>query len=238
MVGMQTKYLGGVRLALAFGKSTDARAFMENENKWKEWFKQLWFGDQYQKAQRYERTAWLKIIGLPLELWDEVNFSRIAEKFGRVGVVEYTDDWSPFKQCPFDKTIESEEEDNEDDDDSEAVSNTWANMEEDEPEDGEFRPETSQPKEKEKSNEDGAINESVGRNNNMDSNFPANENGEVPPATEPSTPNTQENEERSSSVDEILETIAVGTKIGFQIEHGNEMLAQIISDNGEHNELK
>lgn len=102
---------------------------------------------------RYERIAWLKIIGVPFEFWDEENFSLIASRFGKVinpfdsissrrdysmgkvgilttrktwinedvtievsntkykvGVVEYTDDWSPFKPVPFDKVEESNDE--------------------------------------------------------------------------------------------------------------------------------
>ncbi|KAI3511061.1 hypothetical protein L1887_18204 [Cichorium endivia] len=62
----------------------------------------------------------------------------------KIGVVEYTDDWSPFKPCSFDKVVESDDEEQEEetDDDSEGVSDTWmANMQDDDAvEDGEFRP--------------------------------------------------------------------------------------------------
>ncbi|KAI3525811.1 hypothetical protein L1887_04925 [Cichorium endivia] len=59
----------------------------------------------------------------------------------RIGVVEYTDDWSPFKECPFDKTVESDEE-TEDDDDCDGISDTWEDRMMEEPEEeGEFRPE-------------------------------------------------------------------------------------------------
>lgn len=35
-------------------------------------------------AIQYEKTTWLKILGLPLRLWDEANFSLIVGRFGRV----------------------------------------------------------------------------------------------------------------------------------------------------------
>lgn len=129
----------------------------------------------YQHDLQYERTAWLKVLGLLLQLWDERNFSLIAKRSGRVvapfneiaqqrdysmgkigiptsqrswindqvtiivdgktyniGVVEYTDDWSPFHRVPFDKVEDESEDDsdvddlsNDDDEEEEAVSETW-----------------------------------------------------------------------------------------------------------------
>ncbi|KAI3511170.1 hypothetical protein L1887_18314 [Cichorium endivia] len=179
-VGLKIKYLGGLTLALDFGNSIKAKQFLSDINRWKNWFKTLQDGDVGEI--QYERIACLKIVGLPITLWDEENFSRIASKYGRVvnpfnfiynradwsmgkvgvltsrrswineevsvmangrifhvGVVEYTDDWSPFRPCPFDKTVDSD--DDVDEDDSEGVSDTWMNVEEDESEDGEIRPE-------------------------------------------------------------------------------------------------
>lgn len=40
----------------------------------------------------------------------------------QIGMVEYTDDWSPFKPDLFDKV---EESDDEEEDDVEGVSETW-----------------------------------------------------------------------------------------------------------------
>ncbi|KAI3499764.1 hypothetical protein L1887_35573 [Cichorium endivia] len=179
--GMTTKYLGVLTLALQFGSSICARDFLEDVQGWKDWFRWLRFCDQ--RAIQYERVAWLKIVGVPIPLWDEENFSCIAGKFGkvvnpfdyinnrsdwsmdkvgvltsrrswineelnvladgevfRIGIVEYTDDWSPFKPLSFDKMVESDD----DDDDSEGVSDTWLN-EEDEPEEGEFIPGCNNP---------------------------------------------------------------------------------------------
>ncbi|CAH1443817.1 unnamed protein product [Lactuca virosa] len=142
-----TKYLRGLRMAMHYGNSVAAQEFLDDETRWREWFKWVERADKHEV--RYERTAWLKILGLPLKLWDEVNFNLIAERFGRVvspfdcirnrrdysmgkvgvltsekrwinqqitiiaagvnyqiGVVEYTNNWSPFKPAPFDQVEE------------------------------------------------------------------------------------------------------------------------------------
>ncbi|CAH1437071.1 unnamed protein product [Lactuca virosa] len=174
----ETKYLGGLRLAIHFGCSKDADVYLENKKHWKDWFK--WIVRADQQELNYERMVWLKILGVPLNLWDEQNFSLIVSKFGRVispfdnianrrdysmgkvgvitsnrkwineelminsngveykvGVVEYTDEWTPFKPLPFDKVEDSDD----DEEDVEGISETWMEEENDEPEEGEIRPE-------------------------------------------------------------------------------------------------
>lgn len=172
----ETKYLGGLRLAIHFGCSRDADVYLENKKHWKDWFK--WIVRADQQELNYERMVWIKILGVPLNLWDEQKFSLIASKFGRVispfdnianrrdysmgkvgvitsnrkwineeltiisngveykvGVVEYTDDWSPFKPLPFDKV----EEYDDDEEDVEGISETWMGEENEEPEEGEIK---------------------------------------------------------------------------------------------------
>ncbi|KAL4592392.1 hypothetical protein LXL04_005384 [Taraxacum kok-saghyz] len=176
-----TKYLGGLRVAIRFDTTVEAREFLADELRWKEWFK--WLERVDQKEMTYERIAWLKITGVPLRLWGGTNFSKIARRFGKVicpfdnistrrdysmgkvgvitsartwintvatikvegqefqvGVVEYTDDWSPFKPAQFDKVEESDEEEEDGGEDDDGVSDTWMADKEDEPEEGEFRP--------------------------------------------------------------------------------------------------
>ncbi|CAH1415580.1 unnamed protein product [Lactuca virosa] len=172
----ETKYLGGLKLAIHFRWSAEAKEYLEDKNRWQDWFKWLVMADQFH--QDYERVAWLKITGVPLQLWEENNFSIIASRYGKVlnpfdgisnrrdysmgkvsvltstrrwindeiivnsngcefkvGVVEYTDDRSPFKPAPFDKVDDSEEED----DNTEGISETWMEEEMEEPEEGEIR---------------------------------------------------------------------------------------------------
>lgn len=76
------KYLGSLNIALGFGSSVMAREFLEAKNTWQDWFK--WMKHAEQLELPYERIAWIKIIGLPLRLFDEENFSKITGSFGKV----------------------------------------------------------------------------------------------------------------------------------------------------------
>ncbi|CAI9283159.1 unnamed protein product [Lactuca saligna] len=186
LMNENTKYFGGLRIALKFNHSMDATQFLEDNTRWKDWFKKLSRADQYELP--YERTAWLKILGLPIQLWEEENFNLIAQRFGRVinpfshiitrrhfsmgkvgvlttekrwinetinimaddisvtiGVVEYTDDWSPFHPVSFDKVVEEseDEEETENEDDEDRISDTYMQDDANEPEEGEIRAETT-----------------------------------------------------------------------------------------------
>ncbi|CAH1433515.1 unnamed protein product [Lactuca virosa] len=77
-----TKYFGGLCVALGLRTSVKANEFLEDNNRWKDWFKWMIRADQ--KEFPYERTTWLKILGLPLRFFDEENFSKIAERFDKV----------------------------------------------------------------------------------------------------------------------------------------------------------
>ncbi|KAI3511296.1 hypothetical protein L1887_18445 [Cichorium endivia] len=71
---------------------------------------------------------------------EEITVTANGEAFG-IGIVEYTDDWSPFKPCPFDRTVQSEDEEEDgDSEDSDGISDTWNQCNEEELEDGEFKP--------------------------------------------------------------------------------------------------
>ncbi|CAI9300872.1 unnamed protein product [Lactuca saligna] len=149
---VSTKYLGGIQMALCFDHSVEADEFLNDKARWRDWFTRLYRGDQ--QEIKYERTTWLKILGLSLRLWDEDNFSTIASLFGRViypfdgihnrrdySMVEYTDDWSPFKRLPFDNVKEYSDEENVDDEeeDDDGILDTWIQEVNNELEDGEIR---------------------------------------------------------------------------------------------------
>lgn len=63
----------GLRITIDFKCSISAKKFLEDESRWNDWFK--WLGRANQHDVRYERIAWLKILDVPLEFWDEENFS-------------------------------------------------------------------------------------------------------------------------------------------------------------------
>ncbi|KAI3524144.1 hypothetical protein L1887_02796 [Cichorium endivia] len=132
-----TEYIGGLIIYLSFDCSVDA-TLLGCESRWKEWFKWMIRGDQ--QELRYERTAWLNILVTIMA--DGASFT--------VGVVEYTDDWSPFHPCPFDKVEEdSDDEDggenDKDGDDDTAILDTWMLDEDNEVEEGEIRSKQTSP---------------------------------------------------------------------------------------------
>ncbi|CAH1433325.1 unnamed protein product [Lactuca virosa] len=82
IVNEETKYLGGLHVAIELNRSVSAMEFLEGNTRWKDWFK--WLIRAEQQELQYESTAWLKILGVPLTLWDEDNFSNIARRYGRI----------------------------------------------------------------------------------------------------------------------------------------------------------
>ncbi|KAL4584306.1 hypothetical protein LXL04_008902 [Taraxacum kok-saghyz] len=72
------KYLGGLQLAIRFELAEEASSFLANPSWWKDWFNWIKRGDD--QNIRFERIAWIRIIGLPLFLWDTENFSSIASR--------------------------------------------------------------------------------------------------------------------------------------------------------------
>ncbi|CAH1419817.1 unnamed protein product [Lactuca virosa] len=155
LMNEKTKYLGGLNLALGFGDSTAAKEFLEDKTKWQDWFKWLMRADQYDLP--YERTAWLKILGLPLRLFDEEKFSKIVMKFGKVIApfdnVATRRDYSMGKvgiltsQLPFDKVEEESEDegyndlvDEEEEEDEDGVSETYMEDDNNDMEEGEIIP--------------------------------------------------------------------------------------------------
>ena len=75
------KYLGGLRIAVKFMNDMSREVFMKG---WVEWFKEIDSGDIAEF--HYERIAWIKISGLPLEMWSEENFNAIVATYGYVVV--------------------------------------------------------------------------------------------------------------------------------------------------------
>lgn len=82
IINDETKYLGGLRLAIVFNNLKSTTQFLGDRTKWRDWLKWLIKADQHDL--KYKRTTWLKILGVLLKLWDEHNFSTIAKRYGRV----------------------------------------------------------------------------------------------------------------------------------------------------------
>ncbi|KAL4566368.1 hypothetical protein LXL04_030483 [Taraxacum kok-saghyz] len=79
---MEIKYLGGLRVLLLFDDSLYAKKFKANEERWKEHLKWVSWGDQ--TLQKFDRVAWIRIVGLPLHMWGTVNFEAITKELGKI----------------------------------------------------------------------------------------------------------------------------------------------------------
>ncbi|XP_022041338.1 uncharacterized protein LOC110943915 [Helianthus annuus] len=79
----QVRYIGGLKLLIIFySKEEMDWKLKEQEKIWDEWFTNItrWHGEEIP----FERIAWLKIRGVPLQLWIDAVFECIGEKYGRV----------------------------------------------------------------------------------------------------------------------------------------------------------
>ncbi|XP_022024629.1 uncharacterized protein LOC110924963 [Helianthus annuus] len=78
----QVRYLGGLKLLVVFDSIEELNLFLKKEDNRKEWFRciSVWNGERIP----YERIAWLRIRGVPLQLWIDTVFECIGEKFGKV----------------------------------------------------------------------------------------------------------------------------------------------------------
>ncbi|KAJ0567661.1 hypothetical protein HanIR_Chr06g0287411 [Helianthus annuus] len=79
----QVRYIGGLKLIIIFDSTTEMeRILLEHEKTWAEWFNNIskWHGEDIP----FERIAWLRIRGVPLQLWIDAVFECIGEKYGKV----------------------------------------------------------------------------------------------------------------------------------------------------------
>ncbi|KAD4385870.1 hypothetical protein E3N88_26039 [Mikania micrantha] len=76
------RYLGGLNILLTFIGTKLAKDFIENINLWKHWFTKvdIWRG----QSLAYERIAWIRVHGVPIQLWDCSVIEKIGERFGKV----------------------------------------------------------------------------------------------------------------------------------------------------------
>ncbi|KAJ0476552.1 putative RNA recognition motif domain, nucleotide-binding alpha-beta plait domain superfamily [Helianthus annuus] len=81
--GILLKYLGGLKVLLCFNKAEDAEEFRWNMvNTWENWFSRLYIWEGIPPI--FERVAWIKILGVPVCLWDRHVFNKIGERCGRL----------------------------------------------------------------------------------------------------------------------------------------------------------
>ncbi|CAI9275320.1 unnamed protein product [Lactuca saligna] len=78
----KVKYAGGLMARISFNSTVSAGNFLSQENNGKHIFKWLKWGDT--EVTKFERVAWVRIVGLPLKLWNESNFKAILAKYGKI----------------------------------------------------------------------------------------------------------------------------------------------------------
>ncbi|KAL4575220.1 hypothetical protein LXL04_022062 [Taraxacum kok-saghyz] len=75
-------YNWGLRVLMEFGDSVAAREFKDNKDKWKEYM--TWVEEGEHVKIGADRVAWIRIVGLPLNLWGQKNFTAITNGFGKI----------------------------------------------------------------------------------------------------------------------------------------------------------
>ncbi|KAL4582826.1 hypothetical protein LXL04_007387 [Taraxacum kok-saghyz] len=80
-IQMSIKYIGGLNVLIEFGCSMEAKEFLANGDRWKEYLRWLQWGEH--TNHWHGRIAWIRIVGLPMNLWGERNFDAITKAFGR-----------------------------------------------------------------------------------------------------------------------------------------------------------
>ncbi|KAL4589625.1 hypothetical protein LXL04_002533 [Taraxacum kok-saghyz] len=78
---IEMAYLGGLRVLMEFGDSVAAREFKENKDRWMKYM--TWVDDGEHVNIGSDRVAWIRIVGLPLNLWGQKNFAAITNGFGK-----------------------------------------------------------------------------------------------------------------------------------------------------------
>ncbi|KAJ0935557.1 putative RNA recognition motif domain, nucleotide-binding alpha-beta plait domain superfamily [Helianthus annuus] len=91
--GLNLKYLGGLKVLLSFDSPEEAEDFRYNKvNDWEKWFTRLYLWEGFPPL--FERIAWIKVLGVPVSLWDRHVINKIGERCGRLVVkseAEYSD---------------------------------------------------------------------------------------------------------------------------------------------------
>ncbi|KAF5762481.1 putative RNA recognition motif domain, nucleotide-binding alpha-beta plait domain superfamily [Helianthus annuus] len=81
--GFLLKYLGGLKVLLCFNSVQEAEEFHHNMvDEWEKWFSRLYIWDGLPPI--FERVAWIKVLGVPVSLWDRHIFDKIGERCGRL----------------------------------------------------------------------------------------------------------------------------------------------------------
>ncbi|KAK9064276.1 hypothetical protein SSX86_015656 [Deinandra increscens subsp. villosa] len=81
--GWKIKYLGGLHVLLTCADVEEVDDILAVKDLWMPWFSKLdiWRGQSF----LYERVAWIKVRGVPRELWSRETFNAIGSSVGSLG---------------------------------------------------------------------------------------------------------------------------------------------------------
>ncbi|KAJ0667352.1 putative nucleotide-binding alpha-beta plait domain superfamily, RNA-binding domain superfamily [Helianthus annuus] len=80
--GPLLRYLGGLKVLVSFSNIEEADDFLRNKSEiWAIWLSRLYVWDGIPPL--FKRVAWIKVIGVPVSLWDCHVLNRIGERCGR-----------------------------------------------------------------------------------------------------------------------------------------------------------
>ncbi|KAJ0816458.1 putative RNA recognition motif domain, nucleotide-binding alpha-beta plait domain superfamily [Helianthus annuus] len=76
------QYLGGLSILISFHDEASANKFFESKVVWGPWFSRLdpWNG----QSMPLEKVAWIRLIGIPLHLFEPEVMVQVGELFGKV----------------------------------------------------------------------------------------------------------------------------------------------------------
>lgn len=77
---IEINYVGGLKVLLMFNDSTTAKKFKDNKNRWEEHLKWVEWGDRMQLS--FDKVAWIRIVGLPLQLWGRITLLQSQIEYG------------------------------------------------------------------------------------------------------------------------------------------------------------
>ncbi|KAF5778561.1 putative RNA recognition motif domain, nucleotide-binding alpha-beta plait domain superfamily [Helianthus annuus] len=81
--GLKLRYLGGLKVLISFSSVQEADEYLRlRVEEWEQWFSRLYMWEGIPPL--FEKVAWIKVLGVPVSLWDRHILNRIGERCGRL----------------------------------------------------------------------------------------------------------------------------------------------------------
>ncbi|KAJ0874585.1 putative RNA-directed DNA polymerase [Helianthus annuus] len=81
--GLKIRYLGGLKVLISFNSVQEADEYLRTRvEEWEHFFSRLYMWEGVPPV--FERVAWVKIMGIPISLWDRHIINKVGERCGRL----------------------------------------------------------------------------------------------------------------------------------------------------------